>query len=87
MKKLERNAIVLGLIMALGISPLNMEPVYAENVLDEAGTLATEGGAETRAEVIIRCYRVHKGRLQYRRYNETCGYWVDPKWIDCEPGK
>ena len=87
MKRLARNAVIVGLSMALCISPLNTGMVHAENRLAETGDLLTEGGSQTRADVIVRYYRVHNGRLQYRRYNETRGYWVDPKWIDCEPGK
>lgn len=34
-----------------------------------------------RADVIVKKYRVFNGVLQYRRWNETRGYWVDKKWI------
>ncbi len=34
-----------------------------------------------RANVIVKKYRVFNGVLQYRRWNETRGYWVDKKWI------
>lgn len=27
-------------------------------------------------------YRYHNGVVQYRRWNSTQGYWVDPDWID-----
>ncbi len=37
---------------------------------------------EPRAAVIETKYRVYYGRLQYRRWNATYGYWVDPDWID-----
>lgn len=32
-------------------------------------------------DVIIYIYRHYKGRLQYRRWNETRQVWVDPYWI------
>lgn len=35
-----------------------------------------------RADVIERKYRNHNGVNQYRRWNKTQGYWVDPYWID-----
>ncbi|WNX83501.1 hypothetical protein RWV98_12905 [Agathobaculum sp. NTUH-O15-33] len=35
-----------------------------------------------RADVIVYKTRIHEGRQQYRRWNETRGYWVDPEWID-----
>lgn len=34
------------------------------------------------ADVIVYKYRIYNGILQYRRWNETRGYWVDPYWID-----
>lgn len=27
-------------------------------------------------------YRTSKGKIQYRRWNKTLGYWVDPYWIN-----
>ena len=29
--------------------------------------------------------RMNNGRLQYRRWNATRNYWVDPYWIDAQP--
>lgn len=37
--------------------------------------------AVERADVIIKQYRVHEGKLQYRHWNETQGEWVEPDWI------
>lgn len=34
------------------------------------------------ADVIVIKKRVYQGRAQWRRWNETRGYWVDPAWID-----
>ena len=34
------------------------------------------------AEVIETKFRTYNGKLQYRRWNATYGYWVDPDWID-----
>lgn len=33
------------------------------------------------SDVIVLKMRVHNGRLQYRHWNETQGYWVEPYWI------
>lgn len=38
------------------------------------------------ADVIIYRYRIANGRKQYRRWNETRGYWVDPYWLDVPGG-
>lgn len=37
---------------------------------------------QPRADVIETKYRLHNGVLQYRRWNATRNYWVDPYWID-----
>lgn len=29
--------------------------------------------------------RVNNGKMQYRRWNATQGYWVDPYWKDLTP--
>ena len=34
------------------------------------------------ADVVVRKTRLYQGRLQYRRWNQTWGYWGDPYWID-----
>lgn len=34
------------------------------------------------AEVIEIKYRIYNGVPQYRRWNATYGYWVDPDWIN-----
>lgn len=31
---------------------------------------------------IVKYYRMHNGKLQYRRYNTKTKKWVDPYWID-----
>ena len=33
------------------------------------------------ADVIVYKTRIYKGKQQYRRWNETRGYWVDPEWL------
>lgn len=34
------------------------------------------------ADVIVKKYRDYNGVIQYRRWNQTRGYWVDPYWIN-----
>lgn len=43
------------------------------------------GGIMPLADVIVIKTRICQGRYQYRRWNETRGYWVDPYWIDISP--
>lgn len=47
-----------------------------------AQTTASVTEITPRADVIIYKTRIYQGREQYRRWNETRGYWVDPDWID-----
>lgn len=34
------------------------------------------------ADEIVKKYRNHRGKRQYRRWNVTRGHWVDPYWIN-----
>lgn len=37
---------------------------------------------QPRADKIVVKYRTVNGVVQYRRWNETKGCWVDPAWIN-----
>lgn len=56
---------------AMELSPM---PVQTES--------ADEGTIIPFADVIVYKYRLYNGKYQYRRWNETRGYWVDPYWMD-----
>lgn len=45
-------------------------------------TMQREINLTSRAEVIEVIYREYDGKIQYRRWNKTRNYWVDPYWID-----
>ena len=52
--------------------------------LPEAGiTAIREPDAMPQKDVIQIYIRTHNGVKQYRRWNATRKYWVDPDWIDC----
>ena len=34
------------------------------------------------ADEIVTKFRAYNGKVQYRRWNQTRGYWVDKDWID-----
>ena len=34
------------------------------------------------ADEIVTKFRINKDKVQYRRWNQTRGYWVDKHWID-----
>ena len=43
-----------------------------------------DGIMPLRDEIVIYT-RMYAGRLQYRHWNATRNYWVDPYWIDAQP--
>lgn len=56
-------------------------PAYAAEV-ECHETSGSNSIVEPRADVIVAKYRIKDGVYQYRRWNETQGYWVDPYWMD-----
>lgn len=66
---------IIGMMLAFGVvSPDNV--TYAEEICEEVSAEIA------RADVIVTKYRMSGGVMQYRRWNETRGYWVDPEWIN-----
>ncbi len=55
--------------------------VRAAECIGSYQTMSTNTSIEPRADVIVRKYRVLNGVVQYRRWNETRGVWVDADWI------
>ena len=53
----------------------------ASAVTSAAVVYNTDDGIMPYADEIETKWRVSLGRLQYRRWNATRGYWVDPEWI------
>lgn len=58
----------------------------AEHLPTTPSSISSESEIVPHADVIVYAYRIHNGVQQYRRWNETRGYWVDPYWIDV-PGQ
>lgn len=38
---------------------------------------------EPHADKIVWKYRIHNGKRQKRRWNDSTKTWIDPAWIDC----
>lgn len=77
-KKLVVAMLALGLV---AVVPAVSEVKAAEVSSEAEITVTTESGAiMPQADVIEVKYRVHDGKLQYRRWNATRGYWVDATW-------
>ena len=47
--------------------------------------IVNDDSISTCADQIRIVYRIHNGRRQKRRWNQTQGEWVDKKWIDLGP--
>lgn len=77
MKRIISTVIVcLNVMLFLSILPAyakEINPVVLQEVDDEI---------DARADVIVTRFRNYRGILQYRRWNETRGVWVDPDWIN-----
>lgn len=72
--------LVITLLLVLSLFSICL-PVYAAEVRNPEAS-ETETVIEPRADVIVYKYRTYNGKIQYRRWNETQGYWVDPYWRD-----
>ena len=47
--------------------------------------IVDDDSISTCADQIRIVYRIHNGRRQKRRWNQTQGKWVDKNWIDLGP--
>ncbi len=77
---------VLGMLVAMSIST---SVANAANEVDIpqgknhfGGECVTVNKICPHADKIVKKYRYNNNVLQYRRWNETKGCWVDPDWID-----
>lgn len=71
-------------LLAGGITSTAMAAEPVSNPSISASATAIGGGtAQPCSDVIETHFRTTAdGRFQYRRWNATHGYWVDPYWID-----
>lgn len=75
---MKRKIFILAIISMVVFSPV--ASVHAEELVNSPQTVG-ESLSVQRSDVIVTKYRVSHGVLQYRRWNETRGYWVDDDWI------
>ena len=82
MKKL----FVLSIIGVLSIGGFAVNVQAAEQNSQIEASTETESSEKNllRKDNIITKYRIHNGKLQYRRWNTSYGVWVDPYWIDAK---
>ena len=76
------------LVALLSTFMVNVVPVTSFTVSANVVEIKTNdinylpGSYEVKKAQIITKYRMHNGKLQYRRWNATTGKWVDPYWIN-----
>jgi len=75
MRKIKKILVTI----AAGVVILNT--FNAASAIASAAVYNTDDGIMPYADEIETKWRVSLGRLQYRRWNVTRGYWVDPEWI------
>lgn len=75
MRKIKKILVTI----AAGIVILNT--FNAASASASAAVYNTDDGIMPYADEIETKWRVSLGRLQYRRWNATRNYWVDPEWI------
>ncbi|MCI8855806.1 MAG: hypothetical protein HFH26_04555 [Clostridiaceae bacterium] len=74
-------------VIACAFTICMQTPAYAVNEVNMMNTpsLTTEDyEVSPYADVIVLKTRIHNGKPQYRHWNETRGYWVEPDWVDME---
>ncbi len=74
------SVLMMALILAGGFA----SPAKAAEEQNQPAVILSAGNSEAvpYADQIVIYTRTHNGVWQYRRWNETRGYWVDPDWID-----
>ena len=86
MKKLKSFILLAFAAMMLTGAAAVQAAEIPEQTTVPAGEVVSTSDAEIepRADVIVTKYRLDTvtGHMQYRRWNETKGCWVDPEWID-----
>lgn len=72
-------SLCVGMVMSVGAQELQELPQLPE---DPAASSEEAGTISTFAAVIENKFRYFNGHYQYRRWNRTYGFWVDPYWIN-----
>ena len=59
-----------------------MQSFLSQQISKYLRRIKTMNGIMPLKDVIVTKTRIYNGKYQYRRWNQTQGYWVDPYWID-----
>ena len=81
---MKKNFLIVTAMCALlvGVAPIaSVSAAEVEQDVQEQ-TIQSAIGIAPCADEIVTKFRINKDKVQYRRWNQTRGYWVDKKWID-----
>lgn len=70
---------VIVFVVSMGLMSL---VVSADGIVEKNNIKVTSEVESRVKDTIETKYRYHNGHVQYRRWNATKGYWVDPDWIN-----
>ena len=79
-KKLLIVAAVCASLFVVGPT-VNVSAAEVEQDVQEQ-TIQSDIGIAPCADEIVTKFRINKDKVQYRRWNQTRGYWVDKHWIN-----
>lgn len=81
---LKKLIVVLTLALMISGSVLSASAEEVWVVEDTTIVEQSEGNSGAivpMADKIVTKFRIYNGKHQYRHWNETHGYWVEPDWI------
>lgn len=78
-KLLIAAAICASLFVVMPMTNVSAAEVDAEA---QGQSAQSDIGVAPCADEIVTKFRINKDKVQYRRWNQTRGYWVDKKWIN-----
>lgn len=81
---MKKNFLIVTAMCALlvGVAPIaSVSAAEVEQDVQEQ-SVQNDIGVAPCADEIVTKFRAYNGKVQYRRWNQTRGYWVDKHWIN-----
>lgn len=71
---------LLAVCLVCGVS--GTRAAAADFVVPANDNLVQNGNIQTYTDIIIKKFRTHNGKRQYRHWNDRKQCWIEPHWID-----